>query len=78
MSHGLREGPLIMSDFRGGWGSEMTPNIWTLEGKNWTLVWGNEGAKIVGHHLWMIPNLFHDHTCSNTSKAGGRGCLVAV
>ena len=56
----------------------MTPNIWTLEGKYWTLVWGNEGAKIVGHHLWMIPNLFHDHTCSNTSKAGGRGCVVAV
>ena len=28
----------MMSDFRGGgWGSEMTPKNWTLEGKNRTL-----------------------------------------
>ena len=27
----------MMSDFRGGWGSEMTPKNRTLEGKNPTL-----------------------------------------
>ena len=32
-----REDPLMMSDFRGGWGSEMNPKIRTFEGKNQTL-----------------------------------------
>ena len=42
----FRERPLMMSDFRGGWGSEMTTKNWTLEGKNRTLG-GNGGSKIV-------------------------------
>ena len=29
----IRERPLMMSDFRGDGGSEMTPKNWTLEGK---------------------------------------------
>ena len=33
----IRERPLMMSDFRGDGGSEMTPKNRTLEGKNWTL-----------------------------------------
>ena len=45
----------MMSDFRGGWGSEMTPKNRTLEGKNRT-IGGDGGPNIVGHHLWMIPN----------------------
>ena len=27
----------MMSDFRKGWGSEMNPKNWILEGKNWRL-----------------------------------------
>ena len=50
----LRERPLMMSDFRGDGGSEITPKNWTLEGKNQTLG-GMGGSKIVGHHLWMVP-----------------------
>ena len=43
---------LMMSDFRGGWGSEMTPKNRTLEGKNRTLegknrtLGGNGGSKL--------------------------------
>ena len=36
---GLRERPLMMSDYRRMGGSEMTPKNWTLKGKNWTLGW---------------------------------------
>ena len=36
----------MMSDFRGGGGSKMTPKNRTLEGKNWTLE-GERGSKIV-------------------------------
>ena len=36
----------MMSDFRGGGGSEMTPKYWTLEGKNGTLR-GDGVSKIV-------------------------------
>ena len=32
----VREHPLMMSDLRGGWGSEMTPKNRTLEGENRT------------------------------------------
>ena len=32
----IRERPLMMSDFRGDGGSEMTPKNCILEGKNWT------------------------------------------
>ena len=39
----IRERPLMMSDFRGGWGSEMTPKNRTLKGKNWML--GGMGVK---------------------------------
>ena len=46
----------MMSDFRGDGGSEMTPKIRTLEGKNRTLGNRQKSSKIVGHHLWMIPN----------------------
>ena len=48
----LRERPLMMSDFRGDGGSEITPKNWTLEGKNRTL--GGRGSKMtleIGHHL---------------------------
>ena len=37
----------MMSDFRGGgWGSEMTPKNWTLEGKNRTIR-EDGGSKII-------------------------------
>ena len=50
----------MMSDFRGGWGSEITPKNRTLEGKNRTL--GGGGVKncqklsdiINGRYLSMI------------------------
>ena len=52
----------MMSDFRGGGGSKMTPKNRTLEGKNRTL--GGEGgqklSKIVGHHLCTFPNVKFD------------------
>ena len=44
----------MMSDFRGGWGSEMIPKNQILEG-NIERLGGKWGSKIVGHHLWMIP-----------------------
>ena len=37
VNYGYREHPLVMSDFRGDGGSEMTPKKRTLVGKNWTL-----------------------------------------
>ena len=43
----------MMSDFRGGGGSKMAPKIGRLEGKNWTLHWGDMGSKRtqkIGHH----------------------------
>ena len=40
----------------------MTPKNRTLEGKNRTLG-GDGGSKIVGHHLWMFPNLSLVHYC---------------
>ena len=45
----------MMSDFGVDGESEMTPKNRTVEGKNRTLG-GDVGSKIVGHHLWMIPN----------------------
>ena len=36
----------MMSDFRGGgWGDEMTPKNWTLEGKNRTIRGMGRGVK---------------------------------
>ena len=57
MDKPLRERPLMMSDFRGEGGADMTPKNRTLECKNWTLggMGGQKLSKIVGHHLWMIP-----------------------
>ena len=51
--HDTRERSLMMSDFRGRWGFEMTPKNRTLEGKNRTLgeMGGQKLSKIVGHHL---------------------------
>ena len=62
----IRERPLMMSDFRGDGGSEMTPKNRTLEGKNRTLggMGGQKLSKIVGHHLWMIPHsVFKNQNC---------------
>ena len=42
----LREHPLMMSDFREGGGSKMTPKNRTLEGKNRMVGWDG-GSKIV-------------------------------
>ena len=55
----LREHQLMISDFRGDGGSEMTPQKQTLEGKNRMLggMDGQKSSKIVRHHLWMIPKL---------------------
>ena len=36
----------MMSDIREGWGSEMNPKNWILEGKNWRLG-GMGGSKII-------------------------------
>ena len=36
----------MMSDFREGWGADMTPKNWTLEGKDQR----DKGSKIVRHH----------------------------
>ena len=49
----LKERPLMMSNFRGGWGFEMTAKTRILKGKNRTLWgdgWGKKLVKIVGHH----------------------------
>ena len=56
----------MMSYFRGDGGSEMTPKNRILEGKNWTLggMGGQKSSKIVGHHLWMIPNIVFN--CNQT------------
>ena len=47
----------MMSDFRGGGGSKMTPKIRIIEGKN--RIKGGRGGrkwpKKIGHHLCMIP-----------------------
>ena len=50
-----------MSDFRGGGGgSKMTPKNRTSEGKNRMLggMGGQKLSKVVGHHIWMIPNWY--------------------
>ena len=47
----------MMSDFRGGGGSKMTPKNRTLEGKKRTLGGGGgqKSSKIGGHHLCTFP-----------------------
>ena len=42
-----------MSDFRGGWGSKMTPQNRTLEGKNRTLG-GDGGLKLTKKHRTLF------------------------
>jgi hypothetical protein len=47
----------MMSDFRGGGRSKMTPKNQIIEGKNW--IKGGRVSKMtqkIGHHLCMIPN----------------------
>ena len=45
----------MMSDFRGGWGSEMTPKNRTLEGKN-RMLGGMGGSKIVKNRRTSFMN----------------------
>ena len=47
----------MISDFRGGGGSKITPKNRTLEGKNRTLGGrgGQKSSQIVGHHLCTFP-----------------------
>ena len=47
----------MMSDFRGGGGSKMTPKNWIIEGKNRIKRGrgGQEWPQKIGNHLCMIP-----------------------
>ena len=56
----FRERALMKSDFRGGWGSKMHPNNWTIQDKNRTLwvvreVGASKMTPKIGHHLCMFP-----------------------
>ena len=58
----------MISNYRKGWGSDMTLKNRTLEGKNQMLGGdgGQKSSKIVGHHLWMIPYGF----------VSGESCII--